>query len=115
MTVHIKGVPDDMIANNLKPFYNVHPGGILKDELEYRGISEQAMADKIGIPCEQLHEMLECRAPLTAEMGLLLGAALDINPEPLLQIQLEYDLRAKRESKGFMARLDKLRRVAAVL
>ncbi len=28
-----------MIANNLTPTVATHPGAILKDELEYRGIS----------------------------------------------------------------------------
>ena len=33
-----------MIANNLKPFQPTHPGEVLKDELEYRGISQRGLA-----------------------------------------------------------------------
>ena len=32
--VHLEGVDDRMIANNLKPFYPTHPGEVLKDEIE---------------------------------------------------------------------------------
>ena len=33
-----------MIANNLKPFKPTHPGEVLKDELEFRGISQRGLA-----------------------------------------------------------------------
>ena len=33
-----------MIANNLKPFQPTNPGEVLKDELEYRGISQRGLA-----------------------------------------------------------------------
>ena len=31
--IHVEGVKDDMIANNLTPFYSTHPGEVIKDEL----------------------------------------------------------------------------------
>jgi hypothetical protein len=31
------------------PFYPVHPGELIKDELEYRGISQKAFALKFGV------------------------------------------------------------------
>ncbi len=30
-----------MIANNLEPAYLTHPGEVVKDEIEYRGISQR--------------------------------------------------------------------------
>ena len=41
---------DRMIANNLEPFYLTHPGEVIKDELEYRGISQRRLAKEIGVP-----------------------------------------------------------------
>jgi hypothetical protein len=45
----LEGVDPQMIANNLKPFQPTHPGEVLKDELEYRGISQRGLAKEIGI------------------------------------------------------------------
>ena len=38
-----------MVANKLTPFYPIHPGEILKDEVEYRKISQRALARQMGI------------------------------------------------------------------
>lgn len=40
--IEVKGVKRDMIANNLEPFEPTHPGELLKDEIECRGISSTA-------------------------------------------------------------------------
>ena len=37
--IYIEGVDDRLIANNLEPFYLTHPGEVIKDELEFRGIN----------------------------------------------------------------------------
>ena len=49
MITSIKGVDPNMIANNLEPFRLTHPGEVLKDELEYRGISQKQLAAEMGI------------------------------------------------------------------
>ena len=38
-----------MIANKLGPFYLTHPGKVIKDELEYHGISKRRLAKEIGV------------------------------------------------------------------
>ena len=38
-----------MTANNLTPAFAIHPGAILKDEIEYRGISQSQLAKDMGI------------------------------------------------------------------
>lgn len=40
----LEGINANMIANNLKPFVPTHPGEVLKDELEFRGISQRGLA-----------------------------------------------------------------------
>ena len=37
--ITINGVEPNMIANNLTPAFPTHPGEVLKEEIEYRGIS----------------------------------------------------------------------------
>ena len=43
--ITLEGKDPKMIANNLKPFKPTHPGEVLKDELEFRGISQRGFAD----------------------------------------------------------------------
>lgn len=51
--VHIEGKDNSMIANNLEPFYLTHPGEVIKDELEFRGISQRRLSKEIGVPASQ--------------------------------------------------------------
>ena len=48
-----------MLANELTPFCPTHPGEILKDEVEYRKISQRALARQMGISYSQLNEVLK--------------------------------------------------------
>ncbi len=48
--VHIEGKDDRMVANNLEPHYLTHPGEVIKDELEFRGISQRHLA--WGLSCQ---------------------------------------------------------------
>ena len=51
-----------MLANELTPFCPTHPGEILKDEVEYRKISQRALARQMGISYSQLNEVLNGRS-----------------------------------------------------
>lgn len=62
----------DMIANNLTPATPTHPGEILKDEIEYRGISQRKLAEEMGIAYSALNEILNARRPVTEKTALLL-------------------------------------------
>lgn len=50
MKVKVEGIASDMIANNLNPSNPIHPGEMIKDEIEFRGISQKALAAEIGVP-----------------------------------------------------------------
>lgn len=39
--ITIEGVDPKMIANNLTPSEPIHPGEMIKDEIEYRGLSQK--------------------------------------------------------------------------
>lgn len=104
-----------MIANNLEPSYLTHPGEVIKDELEYRGISQRRLADEIGVPVSQLNEVLNAKRPLSAEMALMIGQALDIDAAPLLSLQMKYNLLSAKRNKSFIERLKEIRKIAAVL
>ena len=103
-----------MIANNMNPIFPTHPGAILKDELEYRGISQRKLADNMGIRYTVLNEILNGHRPLTEKTALLFEAALGIDSEPLLRLQTKYNMLTIKQDKSFMERLTKLRHIAAL-
>ena len=107
--------PADMVADNLTPAYPTHPGAILKDEIEYRGISQYELAANMGIAYSALNEILNGRRPLTEKTALLFEAALNVDAEPLLNLQMRYNLQSIRHDQTFSKRLTQIRKVAAIL
>lgn len=105
----------DMVANNLTPAFPTHPGSVLKDEIESRGISQRQLATDMGLAYSVLNEILNERRPLTEKTAMLFEAALGVNAEPLLRLQLRYNMQNVRKDSFFLEKLSKVKRVAAVL
>ena len=112
--VHVEGKDDRMVANNLEPHYLTHPGEVIKDELEFRGISQRRLANELGVPVSQLNEMLNAKRPLSAEMALLIEQALGLEAAPLLTLQMKYNLLSAKRNKSFFDHLKKIPRIAAI-
>ena len=113
--IKIEGVDPKMIANNLTPSEPIHPGEILKDEIEYRGISQRKLAAQMGISPTLLNEILNGKRAVSAEYALLFEAALGIDAEPLIKLQVDYNIQVAKSDKSFLERLAKIRKIAAVL
>ena len=69
----------------------------------------------MGIAYSALNEILNERRPLTEKTAMLFEAALGVNAEPLLKLQMRYNMQKVRKDSAFMERLEKVRRIAAVL
>ena len=110
----MKNINNDMAANNLTPAFPTHPGEILKDELEYRGISQRKLAENMGIRYTVLNEILNGHRPLTEKTALLFEAALGIDSEPLMRLQTKYNMLTIKQDSSFMERLARLRHIAAL-
>ena len=110
----LEGVNPQMIANNLKSYQPTHPGEVLKDELEYRGISQRSLAREMGISYSVLNEVLNGKRALNTELALMMEAALGVDAAPLLAMQNEYDMQMAERNELFMEKLKQIRRVAAV-
>lgn len=115
MSATTQGVDPKMIANNLTPAYPTHPGEILKDEIEYRGISQRKLAEQMGLGYSVLNEILNARRPITEKTALLFEAALGVEAEPLMRLQLKYNMQTTRKDQTFMERLAQVRKVVAAL
>lgn len=111
----LKKIAPNMIANNLTPSQPIHPGEMIKDEIEYRGISQKALANEIGISASVLNEVLNGKRTVTTEYALLLEAALGIEADLWLRLQSEYNKQVAKSNPTFIARLAKIRQVAAFL
>ena len=113
--IKIDNIDPKMIANKITPFEPTHPGEILKDEIEFRGISQKKLAKEMGVSYTVLNEILNAKRPLNTEYAMLIGAALDIDAEPLLKMQTYYNLQMAKKDSKFMEKLSKIRKIAAIL
>lgn len=113
--ITIKGVDPRMIANNIEPFEPTHPGGLLKEEIEYRGISQKKFSEQTGIPYTSLNEVLHCKRAISTEYALLIEAALGIESGFWLRMQSDYNLITAKRNKAFVKRLENVRKVASIL
>ncbi|MCC8113487.1 MAG: HigA family addiction module antidote protein [Bacteroidales bacterium] len=98
----------------LTPLMPTHPGEILKDEIEFRGISQRKLSEDMGISYTVLNEILNGHRPLTEKTALMFEAALGVDAEPLLRLQSKYNLQTIRKDSSFMTQIAKIRRVASV-
>lgn len=92
-----------------------HPGEVLKDEIEYRKISQRALARQMGISYKVLNDILNGRRSLTTTTAMMFEAALNVPADSLMRLQLKYNLQLASNDQTFMERLNKIRQYAALL
>lgn len=85
------GVDPEKIANNMESSLLIHPGEMIKDEIESRGISQRKLADMTGISPTVLNEVLNSKRSVSTEYALLFEAALGIDADIWIGLQNDYD------------------------
>ena len=106
---------NEKYANNMMPSMLIHPGEMLKDEIEARGITQKDLAKRMGVSYTVFNEILNGKRPITTEYALLLEAALGIDAGVWLRLQADYNMQKAKSDKSFIARLEQIRKYAAVL
>ena len=86
----------------------------MKDELEFRGISQRGFAKQLGISYSAFNEVLNAKRALNPELAMMMEAALGVDAAPLLAMQNEYDMLMAERNETFMEKLKKIRRIAAI-
>ena len=86
-----------MSENGLPP---IHPGEFLREILEELGISQAQFARAIGVSPMRISHVVKGARPVTAELALLFGRALDQSPQYWLNLQATYDLKTAERSIG---------------
>ena len=115
LMIEIQETVPAMIANNLTPAYPTHPGTVLKEEIEYRKLSQRKLAGQMGISYKMLNDILNCRRPVTAQTAMLFEAALNVPADSLLRLQIKYNMQQVAADPSFMERLKQVRKYAAIL
>jgi len=103
------------MANIKLGFIPTHPGEVLKDEIEYRKLSQSKLAKQIGISYKILNDILNERRPVTTTSAMMFEAALGIPAYSLINIQTQYNLHIANNDKSFAIRLAEIRRMAVML
>ena len=92
-----------------------HPGDVLKEELEARGISQKKFSEVLSVPYTQLNEILNGKRPVTTDFALMMEVALGINPEMLINMQSRYNMFVAKQKKPLLARLVNIKKACAAV
>ena len=113
--IDIPGIDPNMIANNLIPSQPTHPGEVLRDEIESRGITQTKLANEIVVRVSLLNELINGKRNFTIEYAMMIEAALGIDADFWIRMQANYDRKMANLNKKFMDKISHIRRIAAVL
>lgn len=78
----------------------VHPGEILKEELEGLGIIAAEFARQIDVPPNRISQIIAGKRAVTGDTALRIGHWFGIDPQFWLNLQTAYDLRLAEEKMG---------------
>ena len=108
------GIAKMKMANDMTSSLLIHPGEMIKDEIEARGLTQKELARQMGVSYTVFNEILNGKRPVTTEYALLLEAALGTKAEIWLGLQAEYNMQKIKQNKSFMKRLEDIRKIAAI-
>ena len=78
----------------------VHPGRLLKRELDARGLSANRLALALGVPSGRITDILNGRRSITAETAVRLGHYFGNRPGFWLALQSQYDIALVERDRG---------------
>lgn len=85
------------MKNKMKP---VHPGEILKDELEELNINASALARMLMVPPNRVIDIIKGKRSVTADTALRLSRFFGTTAEFWLNLQIAYDLKTIEKKSG---------------
>jgi len=78
----------------------VHPGEILKDELDELAISPTEFARQINVPPNRISQIIAKKRTITGDTALRLGHWFGTDPQFWLNLQTQFDLAAADRQTG---------------
>ena len=76
----------------LKKLPPIHPGEILKDELDELGLSANAMALALRIPANRLTEIINGKRGISADTAMRLARYFGTSAQMWMNLQSHYEL-----------------------
>ncbi len=81
-----------ILANDLVPGSAMHPGRLLKDELDARDMKQIDLAKELGIAKNVMSEIINGKRNLTPELAVRLEDVLGIKAEFWMKYQMAYEI-----------------------
>lgn len=78
----------------------VHPGEILKDELDELGITPTEFARRIAVPANRISQIIAGKRAVTGDTALRFGHWFGTEPQFWLNLQSAYEIRIAEEKVG---------------
>ena len=78
----------------------VHPGEVLKDELDELGITPTEFARQIDVPPNRISQIIAGKRAVTGDTALRLGHWFGTEPQFWLNLQSAYEIRIAEEKAG---------------
>ena len=92
----------------------VHPGEVLREEMDVLGLSANALSKALGVPANRIAAILNGQRGVTADTALRLARYFGTTPQLWMNLQKTWELRrAEAESGGEIAERVTPRRTAA--
>ncbi len=82
----------------------VHPGEILKGELEELGVSQAAFAREIRVPANRISQIVSGKRSISGDTALRLGHWFGMEPQFWMNLQAQFDLAVADEQVGATVR-----------
>ena len=78
----------------------VHPGDILREEIETLGLSANALSKALGVPVNRVTTILNGQRGVSADTALRLARYFGTTPQLWLNLQQTWELRRTEIEKG---------------
>lgn len=78
----------------------IHPGEILKGELEELNLSANAFSKALGVPANRITAILNEQRGITADTALRLAQFFGSTPDFWMNLQSSYDVKIARAAVG---------------
>lgn len=78
----------------------VHPGEVLKEELDELGVTPTEFARQIDVPPNRISQIIAGKRAVTGDTALRFGHWFGVDPQFWLNLQSAYEIRIAEEKTG---------------
>jgi len=91
----------------------IHPGDLLRDELQEIGVSLNELARALRVPMNRISAIVNGKRAITVDTAMRLARYFGTSPQYWLNLQMAYDLELAGQGTGLQIQREVLPRTAA--